>query len=219
MFKNLISMTAAALLILSTGPAFATHKNGQPHGDMSPAAESLEENIATILNLLEPKTIFVTSSVHNGDLDGLPGADQMCQDHAEGVFGVSIVPSGVYVALLSTDDVHATERITPSSGPYIRPDGVYVAANAAGLFGTDGGHPLINNVLADETGDQPPGVIGVWTGTLPSGTGSSTNCEDWESGMMTDIGSTGVDTDVGGFWLLTSSEPCGTPFHLYCVGL
>ena len=124
MFKNLISMTAAALLILSTGPAFATHKNGQPHGDMSPAAESLEENIATILNLLEPKTIFVTSSVQIGQdagqgavkdrpLIGAVGeqfpekgkqteqgrqqretavalAYQMCQDHAEGVFGVSI---------------------------------------------------------------------------------------------------------------------------------
>jgi hypothetical protein len=100
-----------------------------------------------VLNLIEPKTIFVSSAGYTGDLvaeanlalgtafsneEGLEAADALCQSLADGPD--SIVPEGKYGALLSAGDVNAFSRIAPSIGPYIRPDGAPVAPNWVSLF-------------------------------------------------------------------------------------
>ena len=213
MLKNLTAIIAGTLIALATGPAFA---QGQNVGE---EIMNLGESLDSILNLLEPKTIFVTSSVLNGDLDGLPGADQMCQDHADGDFGVSIVPSGVYVALLSTDSVNAAERITATSGPYIRPDGVYVSANAAGLFETVNGILLITPVSVDESGGPAPGGVLTWTGSIANGSSFGLNCLNWESDSGGEFGEIGSRTATDDTWLDLADIDCQTDLHLYCVRL
>ena len=161
------AIIAGTLIALAAGPAFAQ-------------ANSVPEQLDNLLNLLMPKTIFVSSTDHDGDLGGLAGADLICQDLADAPG--SIVPEGEYVALLSTDDVNASERITPSTGPYIRPDGAPVAANFAALFATgvaSSDRDLINSVFVDETGMFRD--VRVWTGTVRSGTATVDNCLGWNS--------------------------------------
>ena len=143
----------------------------------------------------------------------------MCQDLADALG--SIVPEGVYVALLSTDDVNASARITPSSVPYIRPDGALIAANSAALFGTLDGHNLINRIFMDETGlSQGPDMV--WTGTSANGTTSvGRNCMDWTSNDTVDIGLSGSASSVSDFWITQSPLPTcdNTTLHIRCVKL
>jgi hypothetical protein len=154
-----LAIATATLIAVASAPVSATHKGGVPHGQNG---GDDSQTLESILSLLEPKTIFVTSMTYTGDLGGLAGADIICQGLADAPG--SIVPEGEYVALLSTDNVPASARITPSSGPYIRPDGVPVAASFAALF-----HVLSNSVdlitppSIDEMGGTQAGQV--WTGS------------------------------------------------------
>ena len=145
--KHLLAITAAALITLRHQPVNAEHKNG--HGVGSGGDEiqaqiddlqgqiddlaALQEPVDDLLNLLNPKTIFVTSQVYTGDMvteantllgtsfttsQGLEAGDALCQSLADSLG--SVAPTGEYVAFLGTDEVNASSRITPSSGPYIR---------------------------------------------------------------------------------------------------
>ena len=69
--KLLILISAAAVLTAFASPAYADQ-----HG----------------------KTVFLTIASFNGDLGGLTGADEKCQEEADGP--ASIVPSGTYLAWL-----------------------------------------------------------------------------------------------------------------------
>ena len=224
MLKNLTAIIAGTLIALATGPVFAQRINVVGAIlNLGDTISTLQEAVDNLQNLVEPKTIFVTSSVHNGDLGGLPGADQICQDLADGVGVVSIVPPGDYVALLSTNDVNAAERITPSVGPYIRPDGVYVSANAAALFMTAPpiDNPLISSVFIDESGQEAGGTAYVWTGTRSFGgsTASARHCSSWTDGSVGGFGLAGLNDVRDGGWLDTVPVDCVVSFRIYCVGL
>ena len=224
MLKNLTAIIAGTLIALATGPVFAQRINVVGAiSNLGDTISTLQEAVDNLQNLVEPKTIFVTSSVHNGDLGGLPGADQICQDLADGVGVVSIVPPGDYVALLSTNDGNAAERITPSVGPYIRPDGIYVSANAAALFMTAPpiDNPLISPISITESGEQAGGNLQVWTGTRSSGGPGFFlgHCLSWTDGTGAGSGGTGISSVRTGAWLEFGSVDCDFEFHLYCVGL
>lgn len=230
MFKNLTTIIAGTLIALATGPAFAQSQNLR--GDINrilEALETLQDVVVGSQGLLEPKTIFVSSTPQsNGDLGGLDGADVICQDLADDVAGGSIVPAGDYVALLSTDDVNAASRVPPNVGSFVRPDGVPVAANFASLFATtfeNGDNDLINDVSVDEKGVDV-GAVEVWTGTLESGIGTgNSNCGNWEKeGTFpsdTFAGRTGSTVETNKQWISAiSGRDCrSTTRHLYCVQL
>lgn len=185
------------------------------------------------LSLIEPKTIFVTSESYTGDLvseantrlgtefsasEGLEAADALCQDLAEALG--SIVPEGEYVALLSTHNVHASVRITPSIGPILRPDGAYVAISAADLFvpSTEpyNASPLINEIALTESAD--PQNIWAWTGTNQSGTHTDLHCGDWASEEpQNDEGTVGDPASAVVFWLEEDDLACDTEHPIYCV--
>ena len=238
MFKNLTAVIAGTFIALANGPAFAQGMNvGGAILDLGDDLSTLQEAVDNLQNLVEPKTIFVSSLDFNGDLvaeanaaglgafgldEGLLAADALCQNLADNVGGGSIVPEGEYVALLSTFGVPAAGRITPSSGPYIRPDGVFVSPNAAELFGTTSGHDLISRVSIDETGlEQGGGASGVWTGTSSTGEATANNCADWtdDASMAPISGLIGTINLRNSEWLLKTNLDCSNDFHLYCVGL
>jgi len=136
--------------------------------------------------LMEPKKIFLTSEAYTGDLvgeaeallsmffaDGLEAADAICQFHAQ--LGAL---NGRYVALLSTSTVAAAGRLTPTVGPYVRVDGVPVAASFAALFSTRGAAAddhairLITSPDMNEMGERlrsPDPAGNAWTGTNSNG--------------------------------------------------
>jgi len=74
------------------------------------------------------RLIFATSVMFNGDLGGLLGADAECQ-----ALAVAAGLPGSYMAWLSTDTESPSTRMTQSTTPYVRPDGVQVAPDWAGL--------------------------------------------------------------------------------------
>ena len=115
----------------------------------------------------------------------------------------------------------ASARITPSSGPYIRPDGAPLAPNFAALFGFSFGPPeliLINFPRIDETGALTFGSSGrSWTGTTNSGTSAGNDCAGWTDGTVVQAGNVGSQVDTDARWLNDGFDNCALERALYCV--
>ncbi len=170
-----------------------------------------------------PKTIFVTSATFDGDLKshagaltGLRGGDEICQAAAED----GIVPPGTYIALLSTSDKDAIDRLPANPNGYFLPDGVEVAHDTVGLF-VDAPDTLLVPVEVDEFGMDFDGTNEVWTGSFgsvsPSGTFSAA-CSDWTDSTTGTVGISGSTFTEFPPWLGTGgSESCNEFKHLYCV--
>ena len=95
-------------------------------------------------------SFFVTSSgtgADGGDLGGLAGADQRCQDLA----AAAGAGDRTWCAYLSTDGVDARDRI--GSGPWFASNGDQVAADVEGLHSNGIG----NELMLDENGATVPG--------------------------------------------------------------
>jgi hypothetical protein len=233
MLKNLTAIIAGTLMALATGPALAQGQNvGQTILDLEASLATVQETVDNLQNLLGPKTIFVTSEGFTGDLvteantllgtsfaasEGLEAGDALCQDLADASV---IVPRGEYVALLSTDDVNANARLTPSIGLIIDPYGTPIAANLAYLFNTRSGFPLLDLISlpwVDELGAFR--FVGMWTGSDRRGLATSRNCQDWTSTNASVVfGTVGSSGAVDSTWLdLPFNATCDFNNHLYCV--
>jgi hypothetical protein len=223
----LAAIIAGTLIAMGTGPAFAQSNNVPEQLDeiieilnaQQGAIDDLQNTVDDSQILLEPKTIFVTSTLHTGDLGGLAGADGICQGLADASL---IVPEGEYIALLSTEDVTSSTRFGPTTGPFIRPDGVIVAAGYAELFGTIGSttaRDLINSVSIDEQGEE--NFSKTWTTTSNSGTpeldilGPLSACSAWTSEDF--FARVGVSLARDDRWLNLENNDCDTPNAFYCV--
>ena len=240
MFKNLTTIIAGTLVAMGMGPAFAQSNNVPmdldtvieildtlqgASGDLQNAVDDLQNAIDDLQNsaddsqsLLEPKTIFVSSTLQTADLGGLTGADAICQGLADAPG--SIVPEGEYVALLSTDEVGAASRITPSSGPYVRPDGVPVADSFAALFSTrplNTDRDLLSRVRGDELGNLFGSEV-VWTNSTANGLQASSTCVNWNSAEDADGPTfTGETNELDADWIDSSPLDCDQLARLYCV--
>jgi hypothetical protein len=178
------------------------------------------------------RTVFTTANTYTGDLafagsgvDGLEGADNLCQDAAD----TAGLPAGEYVAFLSTSTVNARDRLPPNSFGYVLPDGItMIATGRADLL--DGG--ISHAIDQDELNNPiPPGGCleegCVWTSSYPDGTtrwpppiyGAVRSCDEWTSddGTGAYYGGVGrpVLTDSG--WTDVGIVECDEPQHLYCV--
>jgi hypothetical protein len=153
-----------------------------------------------------PCTVFVTGSTHSGKFGGIAGADAICQGEAEAA-GLS----GVFMAWLSDDATSPSVRFMQSTGPYVRPDGVRIAADWAGL--TDGG--LDAAIAVDASGNGIPADEEVWTATMASGSADSGTCNNWQTddSLSGDLGS----ADSSGIrWTEAARRSCGFYNRLYC---
>ncbi|HEY8376347.1 MAG TPA: hypothetical protein VIK91_07660 [Nannocystis sp.] len=177
---------------------------------------------ACLVNL--PRIVFVTSAAWSGDLGGLTGADAKCQMLAEAA-GLT----GTYKAWLSTESEPAKDRLTHYSVPYVRTDGVQVAADWDDL--TDG--TLAEPIDRTEQGDPAPIVTTpcviiqgsfthVFTQSWADGSYFDLRgaCTDWSSGSP-DGGGTNVGvaqaTDAKWTDACHSASFCALQAHLYCV--
>ena len=155
----------------------------------------------------EPFSFFVTSleimrelsgseDGFGGDLGGLAGADDICQQAATAVgFG-----GKTWRAFLSATDggdgqpVHASERI--GEGPWYDRNGLLIAENIQGLLGDrPDGDPATVNDLPNEFGEGLEAMgdtHDVMTGTNAMGQLDSTDpantCNDWTSTTVTPVG-------------------------------
>jgi hypothetical protein len=159
------------------------------------------------------KRVFVTSTFYSGNLGGLAGADQKCQDRADAA-GLS----GTYKAWLSAAGPgnSAAERLTHATGPYVRVDGVQVAANWNDLV--DG--TLAAPISITESGAPALTTTSVWTGTTPSGGSSGNDCAGWTDSQTAAQGTVGLPTAQDSRWTERATAiglSCTSNVPLYCV--
>jgi hypothetical protein len=173
-----------------------------------------------------PGLVFVTSSIHRGDLaegdGGLAGGDTICNNRARDA-GLP----GSYVAWLScrtcgdgATQVDAIDRITDQAYVLVG-SGAAVAASVADL--TDG--TLRTPITETEAGTPlAQHDLDVWTGSAP-GPAVRFTCSDWSSRLQSScdhisceshsgIAGRGGPTDAR--WNVAFSVSCNGRLHLYC---
>lgn len=135
-----------------------------------------------------PMSFFVTSvgSGNGGDLGGLEGADQICQNLAEGA-GHGDLTWRAYLSTQGDDAVNARDRIGP--GPWYNAEGAQIAADVESLHGMS--HRMSVFTALDERGRRIPGSgyapnrHDILTGSRPDGTaypaGEDMTCNNWTS--------------------------------------
>jgi hypothetical protein len=187
-----------------------------PEGPQGPPGTSPDLTaIQTQINLLthlsrDGAIVFVTSTASTGDLGGVAGADQICNDLA----AAADLP-GKYLAWISTNSGDApASRFTRKTGPYMLVDGTIIANNWDDL--TDG--TLSAPIDIDENGDLV--ARDVFTNVQTDGTvnGSIGDCNGWTDGASTGGAGTGLDSVTDGSWTQYDSDYdiCTATNRLYC---
>lgn len=156
--------------------------------------------------------VFVTSTSYQGDLGGLTGADQKCQDRAD---AASL--GGTWKAWLSDSNTSAASRLTHSSVPYKLINGTVIANGWTDL--TDG--TIQSPIDVTEQGVKVVGTP-VWTGTRGNGSAHSESnnfCRDWTiagyyaQGDRAYRGISWVTTEA---WTNASFDGCYNYQPIYC---
>lgn len=161
-------------------------------------------------NLTPPNFVFTTSTVHDGNLGGLAGADAICQARA----AAAGLP-GTYRAWLGTSTANAQARIEAGGARgWIRPDG----------------RPLVDQLLEakikypprlDEYGNDLGDSELVWTSASENGSMvPQGSCNDWTTNDPGTNGRLGAPHRGPVNW---TESPlvvgCSQQHHLYCFGI
>ncbi|RKZ05375.1 hypothetical protein DRQ25_16250, partial [Candidatus Fermentibacteria bacterium] len=157
-----------------------------------------------------------------GNLDGLIGADAICQSHAD-----EANLTGTYMAWLSDDTQNTQSRLNHSSVPYILPSGTVIADNWTELIsGT-----LQHNINETENGTIVTDDVELaWTFTDSTGlqpTDQMTyrnNCHNWTVDTHPTQQVYGVVGYIHGQawqpfgkWTYGNSTKCFNEQRLYCI--
>ena len=163
----------------------------------------------------EGARVFVTSVAGSGNLGswpeagnktGLNAGDAICQTLA-GNAGLHAPES--YVAWLSDSSSHAIDRLT-GDGPWVRLDGVMVAANRSDLVDN---YTILSSIHLTETGEYLRTFV--FTGTYFDGLGSPNHCSGWTNGLSGD-GETGDSPYSHMGWTQSAPRSCAEANRLYC---
>lgn len=146
----------------------------------------------------ESLSFFVTSSTHDGNLGGLAGADEICQDLAGDVGAGDRTWRAYLSAANDGAPIHARDRI--GTGPWINALDVELAADLDELHGLIGDPELFVTETGEKVNGQwnssngqngaPVNEHDIVTGSDSQGMlllveGETTTCEDWTSNTAT----------------------------------
>ncbi|MFV8750384.1 DUF4215 domain-containing protein [Nannocystaceae bacterium ST9] len=163
---------------------------------------------------LESRLVFITSTLHDGDLGGLAGADEICN-----MLAAAADLPGTYMAWLSTNQGSPSTRFVQSTVPWVRLDGTTIADDWADLV--DGTLDAIVNQT--EVGGSPPNSTYIcngtarqtWTGTAVDGSAAVNTCGNF--GSTASNGAIGRNTATDANWSICNpSVACTTMAPLYC---
>ena len=168
---------------------------------------------------VDGKLIFASSASGTGDLaswspadpgsSGIEAGDSICRNLAT---DAGLPNPLAFKAWLSDSNNAAPARIF-SNGPWVRPDGVPVAASAAELtssFRTTG-------IAVTELG-RYLGNNRVWTGTDDDGSPERDHCNNWQDSSGSFDGMNGIAQDSANRWSGFSPFSCSFNFlRLYCI--
>jgi len=142
-------------------------------------------------------SFFVTSSKHDGNVGGLTGADEICQDLADDAGAGDLTWRAYLSAGNSGQPINARDRI--GTGPWYNADGALLAANLTDLYAINGNADLFITEKGEKVNGQwnssngmngaPANEHDVMTGTDPTGNllmnDMVTTCNDWTSNVLT----------------------------------
>ena len=164
-----------------------------------------------------PKKVFLTSSKYDGNLGGLTGADDKCQQLASAA-GLN----GTYKAWLSTSTSDVSQRFqrSTSGSQYVLTDGSQLASDWSDL--TDG--TIQNKIMFDES--SSPIVEGqgqyfsldkTWTNTNYDATVANIwDCNGWTSNSSYDFGLVGSSQDLISWSFFGGTHACSSQLRLFC---
>lgn len=148
---------------------------------------------------------FVSSAQYTPGT-GIAGADDLCAKEAATAGKV-----GSFKALLVTNGAGAGARFDQTKAPWVRPDGLAIAATATDLFSGKWDVPINETLSGTYTS------AGVWTGIAQSltkpGT-SATTCNNW---MASGTSNTGAIVEASTTQPGTGNAPCNLAFNVYCL--
>jgi hypothetical protein len=172
---------------------------------------------------LQANIIFVTSTMHNGNLGGIDGADAICKERA----AAGGLP-GTYRAYLSyrkdpNTPVNAPDRFQNATG-WVRPDGKVVMSAIEQMHkGTILSPPRMLENGADVTTTQS---VFAWTGTHNTGVWNQSYGECQLAGVFAPWGGPNSSAFFGDSTKTTYEVvqfgdpfPCDVQMHLYCLGI
>ena len=168
-----------------------------------------------VMGTTGPRVVFVSSTTSaGGALDGLAGADRMCQTRA-----ADAQLPGAYRAWLSMPGVPVAARIPHTGGPFVLVDQTPIAMDWQALTTTN----LLHAIDTTEGGAHLQGAgCDVWTNTTQAGLEQSPNtsddCYDWttvDHGGVAEMGSV-VDVDARWTDHFLCNISCMDQARLYC---
>jgi hypothetical protein len=159
-----------------------------------------------------PCLVFVTSANYGSNLNGLTGADNLCQTAANNAMPAPL--PGSYKAWLADSSGSPSTRFVQSTGPYRLVNGTTIAANWADL--TDG--TLAARINFTEHKTAVGELFKTWTSVQKNGTlaESGYSCKGWKSNLITELGGTGSSRSSSAAWTLDAYETCSQLRRLYC---
>lgn len=158
----------------------------------------------------QPNIAFVTSIAYTGNLGGLSGADQKCQDLAK----AASLPDNTYRAWLSTSSVNAINRLGSARG-WVRVDGKPFADTKADIP-----YKIYYPLRIDESGNDEKDLDSfVWTGTKSDGTLASDRCDDWTDSNVGLMGEVGANDGLSTIFTTSGIISCSNSYRLYCFGV
>jgi hypothetical protein len=172
----------------------------------SPAGGDLEDGLED-----GEHRVFVSSESYSGDMGGLSGADDNCQDLAD--------RAGLkkeYNAILSDSFDNAQTRLNISGAIYIF-DGVEkkrIASSPGDLWNTDT-TSLSTAIMFDEEGDEVNDLV--WTGTDSDGNALGDHCDNW--GLDTNSGWFGETDKKSAEWTESNFASCSNFYRIYCISI
>jgi len=186
-----------------------SHKLVYPGSDSPETASSLDNNCNRQKDL-EMGTIFVTSKKYHGNLGGLDGADEKCQEAAQ---SPDIELGGMWIAFLSTSRTDAIDRLPDTS--YFNANNILIGKNKTDLFKGW----IEDEIKFTEFGKKSYDYV--WTGSGEDGRYhkpiESTTCSDWSSDDSSMRGVIGSTRTTNSRWFKEGESGCSTGRALFCV--
>lgn len=171
---------------------FGESANSIPKSSLPPASSSF-------------KRVFVTSQRHDGNLNGLVGADSICQLIADNYnYG------GTWRSFLGDRQISAKDRI--GNFGYKLLNNVIVANNKNDLLD----ETILNKININENGAILANSTDVWTGAQANGDLLGNTCNSWTSFSTSESGRAGNSDYSDKSWSDRSNPTCDRALSLYC---
>jgi hypothetical protein len=152
-----------------------------------------------------PLRVFLSGPIYTGNLGGLSGADQKCNQLAQGA-GLG----GTWMAWMSDASANAADRLV-GDGPWLRLDGALIASSKADLIdGTIGNWiSVTENMITLLDGTR------VMTASDDFGNRQEYDCDGWTSASASRFAIAGSPFAASG-WSRSELRPCSFGTRLYC---